>query len=203
MATVGVSMVLINIVRFGFHHTLAGGPSLWYLTRTTADAAYVTLTLSVLLGTMRSIARVSNERMSWVVDELHAVLATLTGLLMVAHLVAIKFDSYLPFSLANILLPGNQPYRAFAVDLGVFAMYGMVLVLVSSWLRKRMSYRVWRMVHYLSFVTFVLVTAHGWLAGSDNGEVWQRALYGSATGVVGFLLVLRLVLRTPSVQPAK
>ena len=54
-------------------------PTLWYLTRTTAVAAYVTLTLSVMLGLLRSIARASAEHLSWIVDELHAFAATLAG----------------------------------------------------------------------------------------------------------------------------
>src|SRR5260221_14133946 len=54
-------------------------PLLWYLTRTTAGAAYIALTLSVALGMLRAIARTSPEHLSWVVDELHTFMATLAG----------------------------------------------------------------------------------------------------------------------------
>jgi predicted ferric reductase len=178
------------------HNGATSDPTLWYLTRATAVAAYIALTASVYLGILRSIARTAGERLSWVADELHAVIATLAGLLVVGHLVSIKLDSFVSFSFANLLLPGNQPYQpVLGVNLGVFALYTMALLLLSSWLRRRIPYGLWRAIHYLSFVAFVLVTAHGLMIGSDAGEVWMRALYTGASCGLGFLLLMRLVTR--------
>ncbi len=166
---------------------------LWYLTRTTAVAAYVALTFSVLLGMLRSIARTSGERLSWVVDELHAFIATLAGVLVAGHLLSLRFDPFIPFSTTNLLLPGDQPYRPLAVNIGVFGFYTVGVLLLSSWLRRRISYRLWRGIHYISFLAFALVTIHGWLAGSDATEPWMRAVYGGAIGAVGFVLLMRVV----------
>jgi sulfoxide reductase heme-binding subunit YedZ len=171
---------------------------LWYLTRALAVSAYVGLTLSVILGMLRSIARTARESISWVVDELHQVVATLSGLLVAGHLVTLKLDPYLPFSVTNLLLPVDEPYRPLAVVLGVFALYAMAVALVSSWLRRHMPYRSWRALHYVSFVAFALVTAHGWLAGSDAGEPWMHGFYVGASMAVGFLVLMRLFTRAPS-----
>jgi methionine sulfoxide reductase heme-binding subunit len=168
-------------------------PLLWYLTRTFAVASYIALTLSVLLGMLRAIARTSGERLSWVVDELHSFAASLTGGLIAGHLISLKFDPFIPFTFANLFIPGDQPYRPLASNLGVFAFYTMAVVLVTSWIRALLPYRFWRVLHVFSFVAFGLVTAHGLLAGSDASEPWQRALYGMAVGAVGFLTLLRLV----------
>jgi predicted ferric reductase len=170
-------------------------PTLWYLTRTLGVAAYVALSLTVFLGMLRSIARTSGERLTWVVDELHAVVATLAGLLIVGHLLTIKFDDFVPFSWANLLLPGDQPYRPLGVNLGILGLYALVGVLLSSWLRRRTSYRFWRGVHYVGFVAFALVTAHGILAGSDADEVWLHAIYIGAACGIGFLVFMRLISR--------
>jgi sulfoxide reductase heme-binding subunit YedZ len=167
-------------------------PLLWYLTRTFAVASYIALTLSVLLGMLRAIARTSGERLSWVVDELHSFAASLTGGLIAGHLISLKLDPFIPFTFANLLIPGDQPYRPLASNLGVFAFYTMAVVLVTSWIRALLPYRFWRVLHVFSFVAFGLVTAHGLLAGSDASEPWQRALYGMAVGAVGFLTLLRL-----------
>jgi sulfoxide reductase heme-binding subunit YedZ len=168
-------------------------PVLWYLTRTTAVAAYVALTCSVVLGMLRAIARTAGERLSWVVDELHAFIASLAGGLIAGHLLSLALDPFLPFALANLFLPGDQPYRPLATNLGVVALYTLAVVLITSWLRALLPYRFWRWLHVLSFVAFGLVTAHGLLAGSDASEPWQRALYGMAIGAVGFLTLLRLL----------
>jgi sulfoxide reductase heme-binding subunit YedZ len=173
-------------------------PLLWYLTRALAVSSYVALTLSVILGMLRSIARTARESLSWLVDELHQVVATLSGLLVAGHLITLKLDPFLPFSVTNLLLPLDEPYRPLAVVLGVFALYAMALALVSSWLRRSMPYRFWRALHYVSFVAFALVTAHGWLAGSDAGEPWMYGFYVGASVTVGFLVLMRLTTRAPS-----
>lgn len=167
--------------------------ALWYLTRMTAVSAYIVLTASALLGMVRGVARGTGKYLSWITDELHQVLATTFGGLVILHLITLYYHTFIPFTLANFLVPGHQPYRPLAVNLGVLGLYGLALVLVSSWVRRRISYRIWRRVHYVSFVTFVLVTLHGLLAGSDAGEPWMRAVYIGASAAVGFLALLRLL----------
>ena len=181
----------------------ASSPTMWYLTRTTAVAAYVTLTLSVSLGLLRTIARSSSEHLSWVVDELHAFVATLAGLFVAGHLLTIKLDNFVIFSLHDLLVPGQGPYRPVAVNIGIFALYVMALTLVSSWVRRYIPYRYWRVIHYLSFLTFALVTIHGWLAGSDANEPWLRALYVGGAAAVAFLTLMRMFARPKVIkQPA-
>lgn len=169
-------------------------PTLWYVTRTAAVAAYIALALTAIIGIMRSIARQMGERISWVVDEAHQFVALLAAALVAVHLVTLLLDPFLTFSLTNLLVPGSQPYRVLAVNVGVFALYATALVLISSWLRRSVSYGVWRALHYLSFVAFALVTAHGLLAGSDNGEPWMLALYGGSSAAIALLIVVRLVM---------
>ena len=181
----------------------ATSPTLWSLTRTTAVAAYVALTFSVMLGLLRTIARSSAEHLSWAVDELHSFVATLAGLLVFGHLLTIKLDTFVIFSLRDLLVPGQGPYRPVAVNIGIFALYVMAFALLSSWIRRFIPYRFWRALHYLSFLAFALVTIHGWLAGSDTNEPWLRALYVGGAAAVTFLTVMRLFAR-PRVakQPA-
>ncbi len=176
----------------------AASPTLWYVTRATAVASYITLSLSVALGVIQSIARASRERLHWFVDEMHQVSSTLTGVLIAGHLLALYFDSFMPFSLLNLLLPINEPIlqppsqlKQIGVTLGVFAFYCMAALLFSSWLRRRVSYGFWRGLHYFSFIAFALVTAHGYFTGSDAQEPWMLGLYVGATGAVAFLVVMR------------
>jgi sulfoxide reductase heme-binding subunit YedZ len=199
--------LLLSDIFGQIHSTLARGaaaeasPLLWYLTRTTAVSAYVTLTIAVMLGMLRGVARGSGERLSWIVDELHQVLATVFASLVVLHLITLIYDPFLPFSLQNILLPANEPYRPLAVDLGVVGLYTLVVVLGSTWIRRHIPYRYWRVLHYASFATFVLVTLHGLFAGSDTGEPWMRAVYAGASAAIGFLVLMRVLTR-PRREPS-
>ena len=168
-------------------------PLLWYLTRTFAVGAYITLFLTVVLGITRSLAHATNERVSWMLDELHIIAAILTGLLTAGHLLTLFFDPFYAFGLTNLLLPLSQPVSTLAVDLGVLALYALVALLLSSWLKPRISYAVWRAIHYASFAAFVLVTLHGWIAGTDSLTNWMPALYIGCSAGVAYLVGGRLL----------
>lgn len=172
--------------------TSSANPLMWYLTRTTALSAYAVLALLVSLGLMQSIARTSRERLPWVVDVLHQFLGLLFGVLVVFHLLTLMADPLIPFSITNLLIPHNEPYRPLAVDLGVLAFWTVILILASSWLKRHLPYRFWKLLHFLSFATFVLVTFHGLLAGSDSGALWMKAIYVGAAAIVGILTLIRL-----------
>lgn len=168
-------------------------PFFWFVTRAAALSAYVVLTVVVLLGISRSFVRMSGSRASWVLDEVHQFLALLVAALVALHLLSLFLDPLIPFSLLNFALPIAEPYRPLAVDLGVFSVYGLVVVLLSSWLRRYIKYASWRALHYTSFAVFLLVTLHGVLAGSDSGEPWMILVYLGATGAVILMTLVRIL----------
>jgi sulfoxide reductase heme-binding subunit YedZ len=175
--------------------TATANPFLWYVTRAAATSAYITLAVTVILGLLRSLARVSRLRDSralWLLDELHPYLAVMTLALVVFHLLSLVFDPLIPFSLLNLLLPFEQPYRPLAVDLGVLALYALAVVWLSSWVKRRIKYATWRALHYTSFIAFALVTFHGIFAGSDSAEPWMRLVYLGASGIVTLLTLARI-----------
>jgi sulfoxide reductase heme-binding subunit YedZ len=169
-------------------------PRLWFVTRGAAVAAYLLLAVSVALGLLRSLARALAVRASWVLDELHAYTALLAAAFLALHLISLVLDPLVPFPVITLLLPFGEPYRAFASALGVFALYSFAAVLLSSWLRRRLTYRFWRRLHYASFAAFALATLHGVLAGADTAQPWMRAVYVGATAALVFLFAVRLLL---------
>jgi methionine sulfoxide reductase heme-binding subunit len=179
-------------------------PFFWYVTRAAAMSAYIVLTVVVLVGISRSLIRMSGSRASWVLDEVHQFLALLVAALVGLHLVSLFLDPLIPFSLLNFALPIAEPYRPFAVDLGVLALYGLIIVLLSSWLRRYIAYASWRLLHYTSFAVFLLVTLHGVLAGSDSGEPWMVLVYlGAAVSVILMTLVRMLWLPEDTHYPTR
>jgi sulfoxide reductase heme-binding subunit YedZ len=168
-------------------------PFFWYVTRAAALSSYIVLTLVVLLGISRSLVRISGTRASWVLDEVHQFLALLVAALVGLHLLSLFLDPLIPFTLLNFALPVAEPYRAFAVDLGVLSFYGLAIVLLSSWLRRYMKYASWRALHYTSFAVFLLVTLHGVLAGSDSGQPWMILVYLGASAAVVLITLIRIL----------
>ena len=202
VVVVGQAPLDLQVGRGVSHATVSADPLMWYLTRALATAAYLMLAVGVMLGMLRSIARQNRERLSWIVDELHQVVSTLAMVLVLGHLVTLLIDPFLPFSLSNLLLPLAEPYKPLPVRLGVLALYGMVLLSLSSWIRRWIPYKLWRNVHYVSFLMFVLVTAHGILAGSDAGEPWANAVYVGTGASVAFMALMRIFAGKPAPSQA-
>lgn len=182
--------------------TTTSNPFMWYATRAAVVSAYILLTLTVLMGLARSLTRAARIRVSWLVEENHQILAVIAAVFVGLRLLTLLLDPLIPFSLLNLLLPIAEPYSPLAVSLGVIALYGMIAVLLSSWLRHRMSYKTWRTLHYASFITFCLVTAHGIFSGSDTGQAWMTAIYDVSAGLVALGMLARIARRTPA-QPAR
>ena len=63
---------------------------------------------------------------------------------------------------------------------------------LSFGLRKRSGTGVWRRLHYLSFVAFVLVTIHATSVGTDRANPWFASVYVLTLLVVASLLAVRI-----------
>lgn len=173
----------------------SASPFLWYVTRAFAVVAYGSLSIVVMVGQIRVIIRRFGDPIPWLLDEIHIFLSILTVLLVAGHLITLYFDPFLPFQLINFIVPGNQPYREIPVDLGVFALYALLALWLSSWAKKHLTYNVWRTVHFVSFAAFALVTLHGIFAGSDAGEPFMIVMYVSLGAMVIFLTIARMLVR--------
>jgi sulfoxide reductase heme-binding subunit YedZ len=179
-------------------------PTLWYITRAAGISAYALLALTAVLGLARSVLRAAHTNALgaiWLLDEVHPFVAVLAAAFIALHLVTLVFDPVVPFSVANLLLPIDEPYQPFATSLGVFGLYAIVIVLLSSWLRRALPYSFWRGLHFISFAAFALVTAHGILVGTDSGEPWMRIIYVVSAALV-ILLVLARLLARPQIVPS-
>jgi DMSO/TMAO reductase YedYZ heme-binding membrane subunit len=79
------------------------------------------------------------------------------------------------------------------VGLGQIGFYLLAIVGLSFYVRKRLSNRTWRLVHYLSFLTFALALLHGIFAGTDNAVPAVRVFYWVTGASLLFLLIYRVL----------
>ena len=92
------------------------------------------------------------------------------------------------------LIPNISSSYEFNVTLGRIAIYGLLIVWVSSAiLRSRMSYRVWRYLHYLSYAIIPFALLHIPI-GSIYAESAPARLYFWMVAI-GFMIFLLLKLR--------
>ena len=80
-------------------------------------------------------------------------------------------------------------YGSFAIGLGTISLQLIAVVLISTWLRSRLTRQGWLAIHRLSYVAFVAAFAHGLLAGTDLAQPLLSAIawLGAAVlAIVGF-----------------
>ena len=110
----------------------------------------------------------------------------LAGVFVAIHGAALLVDTYLPFSLGALLVPGTAPYRPLWTSLGVLAAELLAALAVTNLLRSRFPYGTWRRLHMLNFAVWGLALVHGIASGTDSDTGWALALYtASAAAVVG------------------
>lgn len=189
---VGVATAVVASVWPHGDASATSDPTLWFITRGAASAAYVVLTVVTALGLAIGTRAFDSVMQRWRVLDLHQVLTlALVGLILL-HLGTLAFDPYLPFGIVHLIWPVGELYNPLPVALGVIALYTLVLVVVSSWVRPQLPYRVWRAIHYLSFVAFIVLTLHGILTGTDTLTVPLLATYVTSILLVSALTILRV-----------
>jgi hypothetical protein len=119
------------------------------------------------------------------------------------HIATLALDTYLPFSLTQLVVPFASHYRPLPTAIGIVAMELLVAVGITNALRRRLPQRFWRRAHYATFVVWGAATVHGLTAGTDRGALWLSTLYVVSIAAVLTALALRVSGRLRAVGPAR
>jgi len=194
--------------------------TIWYLARGTGLAALVLLSITTAVGAFMTGRGKATRRVSW--NYVHRVSASLGLAVLAVHLVTILADSYAGVGWVGALVPFASGYRATWVALGTLSVYTFLLVAAIGYARARIAAseggaRVWRGLHGLAYMGWVMAMLHGLNTGTDSGLGWVQAVYaGCGVAVVASVaarfalrrrpdLVRRVAPRTrvePPIQPA-
>jgi predicted ferric reductase len=164
----------------------------WHLIRSTGIVAYALLMASTIWGLFLSSQLVKDWSPGTISMTLHSTISWLALLLGVGHGLLLLFDDYFTYTLNSIFVPFSGPYRPEFVGLGTFAFWLLVIVTLSFPARKYLGSTLWKRLHYMSYVAFALVSAHGIFAGTDGEAAGFRMLVGGGVLVVVMLLGVRL-----------
>ena len=166
----------------------------WYVARSGGIVAWALLAASVLWGLALSTKVLRGRpRPNWILD-LHRFLGGLALVFTGIHVVSLILDSYVHFGLVEVLVPFTGSWHPMAVAGGVIGLYLLVAVELTSLLRKRISKRVWRMTHFLSFPLFLLTTIHALTAGTDRSTLPLRLSVIVVSALITALTFVRLPL---------
>lgn len=180
----------------------ADSKTIWYMVRATGVIAYALLTISVVVGLLISGRAVPAGRPRIDVYEVHIFTSLLALAFGLAHALFLLFDNFATFSPVQILVPFRSDYRPFPVALGIIGLYLTTAVYGSFWLRRRIGYARWRILHYTTFAAFILLTAHAILSGADANTAWLVFLIIASCVVVTVLTINRVTSRRPASRRA-
>ena len=172
--------------------TLESSKAVWYLMRGTGVVSLVLLTAVFALG----IATTSRWRIGkspvFVTAAVHRSVALLSVVFVAVHVATAVADPYASVSAVNVVVPFTGAARPFWVGLGALSLDLIVALIVSSLLRRRLGFRVWRAIHWLAYLSWPVAFAHSIGMGSDTGSTWLRAVAAVCAGTIGLAVASRV-----------
>jgi DMSO/TMAO reductase YedYZ heme-binding membrane subunit len=149
----------------------------WYLVRASGLMALVLLILLILSGiglitgyTFRFLEPVA----AWAV---HRAMAIGMIVSIMVHGTFLLFDKFVPFTIFQVLVPFSSnfhrvsfagiPLGSLFIAFGVVSFYALLLVVLTSLLIRDRAKKIWKLIHYLSYLSVVLVYFHALNTGTD------------------------------------
>ena len=168
-------------------------PWIWYLARASGITSYILLFLLIVIGTGITsgyIFILFGPVVSW---RIHRV----TGITLIAfvatHFTMLALDSFMKFSFTDLLIPFYSAFKPLYLSLGIIGFYLFILIISTSIFFIISKYKAWRLIHYLTFPTFVALFIHGVYIGTDSNTLAMQIVYWSTGIIVGLTFIYRLI----------
>lgn len=185
----------------------------WYFARATGVLAFVLLTIVSVYGLVISSRAFQKIISGATAYELHRTFSWVALGAVLLHVSSFFFDDFLKISFLEAFVPGvlKRDYLSalgydmgLAVALGIAGLYFMLILILTSEFRSKLSPKTWRMTHYVSFIAYLAFVAHGVMAGTDSRETWMQILYAASLSIVTTLVLTRILSRTliPKIRAA-
>lgn len=171
----------------------------WYVSRASGTVAWVLVLATCAWGILLATRLFRGwDRPAWLLD-LHRWLGSLLVASTALHMIALVGDNYTHFTVTHLVVPFASEWKPGEVAVGVVSFWMLAAVQITSWMMKKLPKRLWRAVHMLSYLAFVMVTWHAIAAGTDASSRWYGALTVSMVALATAFGAARLItLRKPT-----
>lgn len=148
----------------------------WFLARASGIVAWALMTLTVVWGILlktRILRGADNPE--WL-KVTHRYISGLSLSMIAVHLFALWRDEFVQFGVRELFVPFASEWNPLGVALGIFAVYLVLAIQITALSSKWLPEKLWKGVHFTSYVVIVLVALHSGLAGSDVGTPWYTVI---------------------------
>ena len=171
---------------------ITGGSTLWYLSRATGMVSFILLTVTVVLGIVTSLRWQTRTIPRFVIEYLHRNVTLLVLALIAMHVATVVLDGFAPIGWIAAVVPFTSSYRPVWLSFGALGLDLLLAVGVTSWLRDRVGFRVWRFLHWSAYASWLVVLVHALGTGTDTREGWALAIEAACAGAVVVAVWLRI-----------
>lgn len=163
---------------------------LWYATRGAGIVSLLLLTVVVILGITSAMRAQSRSWPRFVTIGMHRNLALMTLVFLAVHISTAIVDPFTALGVAA-LIPFASPYRTFWLGLGAVALYLLIAIVITSWLRPLFGAKAWRAVHWLTYAMWPIALIHGFGTGTDSRFSWMLVIDGLCVIAVAMAVLWR------------
>ncbi len=150
--------------------------ALWFASRGTGVVCLLLLTASVVLGVITTVRFETPLWPRFVLQGLHRNISLLILVFICLHVATTVIDGFVPIGYIDAVVPFHSPYRTLWLGLGAVAFDLVLALAVTSVIRARLPYRIWRVVHWAGYACWPIALMHGLGTGSDARQAWMIAL---------------------------
>jgi sulfoxide reductase heme-binding subunit YedZ len=115
------------------------------------------------------------------------------------HVLSLLLDSTARIGLLDIFVPFHSSYGTLAVGLGASSVDLLLVVTVTSFLKRHIQKDLWLWLHRLAYAAFALVFLHSVLSGTDFSDPAVSAItWGTGAALLTLVIVRTLGGRLPA-----
>jgi methionine sulfoxide reductase heme-binding subunit len=165
----------------------------WFAARATGLTAFAAICISVVSGEALRTSVLDFLASNRAIRQLHDFTTALWIPLVIAHIVTLVLDKTAQIALRDAIVPFQVDYGWWQIGLGTLAFDILVVVTVTSWLRKYMNNTLWQWIHRTSYIAFAAIFFHALFSGTDFAAPLVSAIAWSAALALAIFGVARLL----------
>lgn len=165
-------------------------PWAWYAARSGGLLAFLLLYLSVFLGLAIRTPILKKIIKPVYSCRPHCWISLQALIFAFLHGFSLIFDKYLGFGLKDVFIPWSSKFSPNLLALGIIGFYLIIVLVISSYLRKFIPNGIWRFLHSLNVILYIFVLIHALYLGTDLKVPVLRNVF---LGMNGFMILLMLI----------
>lgn len=171
-------------------------PWAWYISRAAGLIGFIFLWLAVFLG-----LAIRNPKLKKIIEpvytfDFHCFLAGMAAFWALVHGTSFLFHGTFSLGIKDVFIPFYSK-TALAnpnlLALGIMAFYAIVVLTITSYLRRHLSYQLWRVIHFLNPLAFAFVVIHGFFIGTDMKNIFISTAYLTSSVFIVMLYIYNLI----------